>query len=104
LKSGKNIREFRGHTAYVNQVCPTLDGSRVISGSGDGTVRIWDLKTSECLHVITPKSSKSSLTLPGVNSIMVNPRNHEQFFVCVKSPVIYLVSAIGKVRKNHSSL
>ena len=29
-----------------------LHGSRVVSGSRDATLRMWDVETGECLHVL----------------------------------------------------
>jgi WD40 repeat protein len=40
LKSGKALKEFRGHTSYVNCVCYTQDGGRLVTGSSDGTVKV----------------------------------------------------------------
>lgn len=40
LKSGKLLKEFRGHTSYVNDAIFTNDGSRVISASSDCTVKV----------------------------------------------------------------
>ena len=58
LKSGKTLKEFRGHTrleseklhpayymyifstSYVNSVSFTPDGHQVLSGSSDGTVKV----------------------------------------------------------------
>jgi len=34
----------------VNTVCFSPDGSRVISGSIDGKMRLWDAVTGKCLH------------------------------------------------------
>ncbi len=34
-----------GHSAYVNCVAVSPDGTRLVSGSNDQSVRVWDLKT-----------------------------------------------------------
>ena len=39
LKSGKALKEMRGHASYVNDVHFSPDASRVVSASSDGTVR-----------------------------------------------------------------
>lgn len=36
------LATFLGHIGPVYSVCISSDGSRVISGSGDKTVRLWD--------------------------------------------------------------
>ncbi len=40
LKSGKMLKEFRGHTAHINDVIFSHDGQHVISASADGTVKV----------------------------------------------------------------
>ncbi|KAJ3092451.1 Serine/threonine-protein kinase smu1 [Quaeritorhiza haematococci] len=40
LKSGKTIKEFRGHTSFVNDAVFSIDGTRVISASSDGAVKL----------------------------------------------------------------
>lgn len=53
LKSGKSLREFRGHTSYVNYALFSKDASAsVITASSDGTVKYWDSRTTECLVTI----------------------------------------------------
>lgn len=43
LKSGKTLKEFRGHTSYVNDAIFTSDGTRVITASSDGSVKVSTL-------------------------------------------------------------
>eukprot|EP00727_Mastigamoeba_balamuthi_P002308 m51a1_g12074 hypothetical protein (850) ;mRNA; f:174-5703 len=54
LKLGSTIKVFRGHTSFVNDVCYAQSGAWVISGSSDGTVRIWDARSEDCLDVLRP--------------------------------------------------
>jgi len=41
--SGTLIHSFRGHTALVSSLSFSPDGSRLVSGSRDKTVKIWDM-------------------------------------------------------------
>ena len=40
LKSGKQLKEFKGHVSFVNEAIFSADGHLVISGSSDGTVKV----------------------------------------------------------------
>eukprot|EP01132_Coremiostelium_polycephalum_P007905 gene7905-9728_t len=39
-----------GHTHGIT--CVQFQGNRLISGSSDSTLRIWDLSTGECVHIL----------------------------------------------------
>lgn len=43
---------FRGHTEYIGAVAVAPNGRRAVSGSGDRTVRVWDVKTRTCVHIL----------------------------------------------------
>jgi WD40 repeat-containing protein SMU1 len=52
LKSGRTLKEFRGHTSFVNCAIFNPEQTMILSASSDGTVRIWDVKTSDCIRTI----------------------------------------------------
>ncbi len=43
---------LHGHESYVRAVAISDDGLRAISGSGDDTLRVWDLTTGNCLATL----------------------------------------------------
>src|SRR5262249_41046362 len=46
-----------GHTEGVNSVAISPDGMRVLSGSEDWTLRLWDLSTGQTLKVLQGHSA-----------------------------------------------
>ena len=59
ISSKRYIRntEKWGHSNLVLTVMVTPDGSRVLSGSTDNTMKVWDIDTGECLITIAGHSS-----------------------------------------------
>ena len=54
LKSGKTLKEFRGHTSYVNSATFNKDGANILTASSDGTIKLWDVRTTDCLLTFRP--------------------------------------------------
>ncbi len=46
------VQQLEGHVEAVNCVALTPDGMLAISGSSDGTLRIWDLVTGRCQRLL----------------------------------------------------
>ncbi|KXS10720.1 WD40 repeat-like protein [Gonapodya prolifera JEL478] len=98
IKSGKLLRDFRGHTSFVNDALFSHDGTRVMSGSSDGTFRIWDAKSTALLHTLHLHEgglAGAGVSAPTVARIVQVPRNAEQVVVVNRSGWCYLVSVKG---------
>jgi WD40 repeat protein len=63
---GQCLRTFEGHTNHVLAVAFSPDGRHALSGSWDGTFKLWDLSTGACLRTFT--GHKDS-----VNSVAFSP-------------------------------
>ena len=47
-----SVNTLEGHFDWVNSIVFSPDGRRIASGSGDKTVRVWDVQTGECQHTL----------------------------------------------------
>jgi WD40 repeat protein len=50
LKTGKQVREFEGHTDVVHAVAFSPDGRRLLTGGYDRTARVWDVGSGKELQ------------------------------------------------------
>lgn len=99
LRSGKLLKEMRGHTSFVNDIQYSTDGLFVLSGSSDGTMRIWSSKSGECVHVVRPAviaNTASALDLT-INSLHLLPQHPDQFIVCNRSNILYVLNMNGQL-------
>lgn len=46
VPTGKCLHTMTGHTASVNAVLISSDGSKAVSGSSDTTARVWNTDTT----------------------------------------------------------
>ncbi|MBN1139102.1 MAG: hypothetical protein JXM73_21155 [Anaerolineae bacterium] len=52
------LRTLSGHTLLVQAIAITPDGQRVVTGSSDKTLRVWNLETGEMLRVLRGHQGK----------------------------------------------
>ena len=53
------LKLLEGHTLRVNAVAISTDGSKIFSGSGDKSVRIWSMETGEVMTAMACVSRES---------------------------------------------
>eukprot|EP00850_Spirogloea_muscicola_P009767 SM000055S18301 [mRNA] locus=s55:733789:738654:+ [translate_table: standard] len=96
LKSGKTLKEFRGHSSYVNDAIYTSDGGRVVTASSDGTVKVWDAKSADCVQTLKPPPPLRGGDAT-VNSVHVMPKNLDHIVVCSRSSTIFVMTLQGQL-------
>ena len=48
IHTGQLLNTLEGHSANVTSVAFSPDGNRIVSGSYDSTVRVWDAASEDC--------------------------------------------------------
>ncbi|KAL5065844.1 hypothetical protein RYX36_027581 [Vicia faba] len=54
VETGKLKTVFKGHSDYLHCIVARNSSNQIITGSEDGTTRIWDCKSGKCIQVIDP--------------------------------------------------
>ena len=73
LREGDLIGTFEGHEDGINCLAIAADESVLVSGSEDGTARIWDLEAiDEANPVSLPTASSMSMTMQSPEEQDVN--------------------------------
>ncbi|KAK4759264.1 hypothetical protein SAY87_022395 [Trapa incisa] len=55
VETGKAKMIFSGHRDYLHCIVLRSSANQIITGSEDGTARIWDCRSARCVHVIAPE-------------------------------------------------
>ena len=76
IKSGKRIRQFKGHTKNVLSATLSSDGEQLITISNDETVRVWAVSSGEeqAMYLIEGSQPFDTALLDGGRSLIVSIR------------------------------
>ncbi|MBI1296535.1 hypothetical protein GC175_16395 [bacterium] len=69
IASGEILHTLHGHTAPVVDLTFNSDGSRLLSGSFDGTIRLWDVQTGTALASVKPPGPYAGLQISGTTGL-----------------------------------
>lgn len=78
------------------QVRKLVPAAQVISGSSDGTVRVWDARTCEVLLIMKPPQTAAGGE-PAVGTILALPQNADQLLVIPRSATACIMTLKGQV-------
>ena len=98
LRASKMIKEFQGNTSHVN-MCMYLEEyatskQSIVTAGADGTVRLWNARTSEVTQVIRPGMNlrRDAMIEKSIIYIahLLDPQ--DSFVVVPLGPIAYLLS------------
>jgi WD40 repeat-containing protein SMU1 len=93
LRSGKLLKELRGHSSSISSCFWHPDGLHVISSSLDGTVRVWDIALSECTRVLRLPIVDAHISDVSILTVLPLPLNTDHLVVVSRSRSIHVLSA-----------
>ncbi len=67
-RTGERLREFFGHSGLIGDLRFSTDGSVLVSGSADGTARVWDPSTGEQRAVLRTDAAIAAVAVEGERS------------------------------------
>ena len=97
LRSAKMLKEFVGHTSYVNTALFSHDSSQVFTGSADGTVRVWNMRSTECVAELRPPGL--AMGVP-ILQIHLWPKDVSQIVVVPRASKMLLMNLQGQVARS----
>jgi WD40 repeat protein/serine/threonine protein kinase len=64
LNAGRRLRSLTGHEAPIARLALSADGTHVLSGAQDGTLKWWEVATGRCLRTLPgPRAAIRQLAL-----------------------------------------
>ncbi|XP_020587735.1 THO complex subunit 6 isoform X2 [Phalaenopsis equestris] len=80
METGKKKIVFKGHSDYLHSVTVRKSNNQIITGSEDGTARVWDCRSGRCAHVIDPQKSFKLKESTWISSVALD--NSGSWLVC----------------------
>ncbi|PSN29091.1 THO complex subunit 6 [Blattella germanica] len=87
LEDGKLIRTMEGHDDYIHSI--HCMGSQLVSGSEDGSVRLWDVKQKTHTNIVQPHLS-DKLARPHLGKWIGSAALNDDWLVCGGGPRLSL--------------
>lgn len=101
MRTRSLLKEFRGHTSFVNAACFSADQGFVVSAGSDGTVRFWSTRSGDCTASFTGLAQRAGAEAAAettVISVQVMPGQPSNYLVCSRANTLALINSKGDVR------
>lgn len=69
VSNGKRLKTLPGHTAWVWSVAFCPDNQTLATGSEDGTIKLWNVKTGECLKTLEVEKLYQGMSIRGTSGL-----------------------------------
>jgi WD40 repeat-containing protein SMU1 len=116
LRTCRMLKEFSGHNSFVNCCNYVLsDKLLVVTASADGTVRVWDGRSAETLHILNPVSAtgpSAVVSLSQENAVMSGKNIHtvlhlhtpaNSMVVIPRGPKAFLITCNGAILRTFTN-
>lgn len=94
----QQIKEtYNGHSDYIHSICTRPDSNQFMTGSEDGTVKIWDsAQTLEAVHTINSERKKSNVkSSQWIGCVTVDSTGEWMVFGGSCSPTMYKLGSMS---------
>jgi WD40 repeat-containing protein SMU1 len=98
LQSGATLKVLRGHSSFVNDIALLRDAQCVASVGTDGTVRVWDLRTSLCAHQFELRADGDDRgVVAPILSVCTIADTDDHLLLCNRSATLFVTTLGGRV-------
>ncbi|XP_008797904.2 THO complex subunit 6 isoform X1 [Phoenix dactylifera] len=80
VETRKRKMVFRGHSDYLHCITARKSSNQIITGSEDGTTRIWDCRSGSCTRIIYPEKNRKLKEHSWVSSVAID--SSESWLAC----------------------
>jgi WD40 repeat protein len=69
MQSQRRIHSLQDHTDWITSVAFDADSCTLASASEDGTIKLWDIHTGECLRTLRPPRPYEGMNITGATGL-----------------------------------
>ncbi|GAB2225164.1 hypothetical protein Droror1_Dr00005952 [Drosera rotundifolia] len=96
VETGKVKVVYKGHSDYLHSVVVRNSSNQVLTGSEDGTTRIWDSVSGKCIRVLSMEKNDKLKDTPCVSSLALDAS--ESWLACGSGRSLFIWNLVAGER------